>query len=191
MVPTAPFASRVYLDSDTVDVATFLTIRRAYEHSYMRRYPLDDVTSTNAPWSILLPGSTGQHVEGTLTASYRHSAIDYVVFANTETTHAISSHDQMAEVVTIRGGDGDVSAGVYLLSLFDGKRKPPLASIYSGTLEIVSRNDSSGRVSCDRRLDHHHVYTKPTTATDVVSYYGRLTGYVNEPSIFFDSSSSS
>ena len=104
---------RIYLDSQPVPLTVLTRIQRAYEHVLMSRYPVDDMTSHNAPLQILCRSSN----------FYEHSGFNE------------SERGEM--LIHIDCDDGEFS-----LLLHDGKKKRTHMSVYATALEMIVSSSS-------------------------------------------------
>lgn len=99
---------RIYLDSQAVPLTILTRIQRAYEHVLMSRYPVDDMTSSNAPLQVLCRSSN----------FYEHSGFN--------------EYERGQMLIHINCDDGELS-----LLLHDGKKKRTYMSAYATALEMI------------------------------------------------------
>lgn len=99
---------RIYLDSQPVPLVVLTRIQRAYEHVLMSRYPVDDMTSYNAPLQVMCRSSN----------FYEHSGFGEI--------------ERGEMLIHIDCDDGEHS-----LLLHDGKKKRTHMSVYATVLEMI------------------------------------------------------
>lgn len=148
VLPKIADNERVYLETAILDMETLLRVQRTHEHLLSSRFPVDDMNSYGAPWSGILLQRAG------CPANLQHMEISRRAYKHSELEPATTCGESNRMGIVIRGSYDGI---VYHLTLHDGKRRQFQADRYAGLLEVISAEDSLGRIFVDRRLEHQYV----------------------------------